>query len=96
VTRRKSGGREARIALRSTPLTEEEKPVKPGEIGGRYKPLSDKQVQAIEVMFTASLKKLALLTQLRIVLKPVLRLVQSWVMMADLECQKKWLKKLWT
>ena len=49
MTRRKSGGREARIALRSTPLTEEEKPVKPGEIGGRYKPLSDKQVQAIEV-----------------------------------------------
>ena len=49
MTRRKSGGREARIALRSAPLTEEEKPVKPGEIGGRYKPLSDKQVQAIEV-----------------------------------------------
>ena len=49
MTRRKSGGREARIALRSAPLTEEEKPVKPGEIGGRYKPLSDKQVRAIEV-----------------------------------------------
>ena len=49
MTKRKSGGREARIALRNTPLTEEEKPVKPGEIGGRYKPLSDKQVQAIEV-----------------------------------------------
>ena len=48
MTRRKSGGREARIALRSAPLTEEEKPVLPGEIGGRYKPLSDKQVAAIE------------------------------------------------
>ena len=28
-----------RIALRNAPLTEEEKPVKAGEIGGRYKPL---------------------------------------------------------
>ena len=49
MTKRKTGGREARIILRNTPLTEEEKPVKPGEIGGRYKPLSDKQVRAIEV-----------------------------------------------
>ena len=48
MTRRKSGGRDARIALRSAPLTKEEKPVLPGEIGGRYKPLSDKQVVAIE------------------------------------------------
>ena len=48
MTRRKSGGREARIALRNAPLKEEEKPVKAGEIGGRYKPLSDKQVKAVE------------------------------------------------
>ena len=48
MSRRKSGGREARIAERSAPLKEEEKPVKPGEIGGRYKPLSDKQVLSIE------------------------------------------------
>ena len=48
MTRRKSGGREARIALRSAPLAEEKKPVLPGEIGGRYKPLSDKQVIDIE------------------------------------------------
>ena len=48
MSRRKSGGREARIALRNAPLTEEEKPVKAGEIGGRYKPLSEKQVTAIE------------------------------------------------
>ena len=39
MTRRKSGGREARIALRNAPLKEEEKPVNAGEIGGRYKPL---------------------------------------------------------
>ena len=85
MTRRKSGGREARIALRSTPLTEEEKPVKPGEIGGRYKPLSDKQVKAIEVNVYRILEEIGFADALRIVLKPVLRLVQSWVMMADLE-----------
>ena len=48
MTRRKSGGREARIAIRNAPLAEEEKPVHAGEIGGRYKPLSDKQVLSIE------------------------------------------------
>jgi trimethylamine--corrinoid protein Co-methyltransferase len=48
MTRRKSGGREARIALRSAPLAEDKKPVNAGEIGGRYKPLSDKQVLSIE------------------------------------------------
>ena len=48
MTRRKSGGREARIALRNAPLKEEEKPVNAGEKGGRYKPLSDKQVLDIE------------------------------------------------
>ena len=48
MTRRKTGGRAARIALRAAPLTEEEKPVLPGEIGGSYKPLSDKQVKSIE------------------------------------------------
>ena len=48
MTRRKSGGREARIALRAAPLAKNEKPVLPGEIGGSYKPLSDKQVKSIE------------------------------------------------
>ncbi|MFP6775170.1 MAG: trimethylamine methyltransferase family protein [PS1 clade bacterium] len=48
MTRRKSGGRDARIAIRAAPLAEHEKPVLPGEIGGTYKPLSDKQVKAIE------------------------------------------------
>lgn len=48
MARRKSGGREARIALRSAPLSKNEKPVLPGEVGGRYKPLNDKQVKSIE------------------------------------------------
>jgi len=48
MTRRKTGGRHARIALRAAPLAKNEKPVLPGEIGGDYKPLSDKQVTSIE------------------------------------------------
>ena len=48
MTRRKTGGREARIALRNAPLAKEEKPVLPGEIGGTYQPLSATQVKAIE------------------------------------------------
>lgn len=46
VTRR-SGGRQARKALRSAPLAEESKPVHPGEQGGHYKPLSDAGIAAI-------------------------------------------------
>ena len=48
MTRRKSGGRDARIALRAAPLAENEKPVLPGENGGSYKPLSESQVVAVE------------------------------------------------
>jgi len=45
---RRSGGRQARKALRSAPLAEEVKPVHPGELGGRYRPLSDSDVAAID------------------------------------------------
>jgi len=44
---RRSGGRQARHALRSAPLAEHIKPVNPGEPGGQYKPLSDLDVAAI-------------------------------------------------
>ena len=44
---RRSGGRQARHALRSAPLAEHIKPVNPGEPGGQYKPLSDMDVAAI-------------------------------------------------
>ncbi len=44
---RRSGGREARKALRSAPLSEAIKPVHPGETGGQYRPLSDADVLAI-------------------------------------------------
>jgi trimethylamine--corrinoid protein Co-methyltransferase len=44
---RRSGGREARKALRSAPLAEETKPVHPGERGGQYRPLSESGIAAI-------------------------------------------------
>ena len=45
---RRSGGRQARKALRSAPLAEDIKPVHPGELGGRYRPLTDADVAAID------------------------------------------------
>ena len=45
---RRSGGRQARKALRSAPLAEDVKPVHPGVLGGRYRPLSDDDVAAID------------------------------------------------
>lgn len=44
---RRSGGRQARHALRAAPLADDIKPVNPGELGGSYQPLSDTAVAAI-------------------------------------------------
>ena len=44
---RRSGGRQARKAQRSAPLTDAIKPVHPGESGGQFKPLSDADVAAV-------------------------------------------------
>lgn len=44
---RRSAGRRARVAQRSAPLADMIKPVHPGETGGQYKPLSDKDITAI-------------------------------------------------
>jgi len=41
------GGRAARRALRAAPTPEEEKPVRPGMESGRYKPLTDSEVERI-------------------------------------------------
>ncbi len=45
---KRAGGRRARKALRAAPLSEEMKPVHPGELGGRYKPLTKDNICAIE------------------------------------------------
>ena len=44
---RQSGGRKARRALRSAPLADALKPVRPGESGGQFRPLSDAAVKSI-------------------------------------------------
>ncbi len=44
---RRAGGREARKALRSAPLPEAEKPVRPGLCGGRYHPLQMEELDRI-------------------------------------------------
>ena len=44
---RRSGGRRARRAERAAPLAEAIKPVRPGQTGGHYRPLSDAGVAAI-------------------------------------------------
>ncbi|MGB5560572.1 MAG: trimethylamine methyltransferase family protein [Paracoccaceae bacterium] len=44
---RRSGGREARRAMRAAPLAQNKRPVRAGLEGGQYKPLSDASVQRI-------------------------------------------------
>ena len=44
---RRRGGRKAKVAIRSAPLSEKLKPVHPGESGGQYKPLNDEGVADI-------------------------------------------------
>ena len=44
---RRSGGRAARVAIRSAPLAENLRPVRAGMPGGQYKPLNDAGIQRI-------------------------------------------------
>ncbi len=44
---RRAGGRKSRVAIRSAPLAEELKPVRPGESAGQYRPLTDEGVEAV-------------------------------------------------
>ena len=45
--RRRSGGRQARKALRAAPLAEAARPVRPGHTGGQFQPLSAGDIAAI-------------------------------------------------
>ena len=40
-------GRDAKIALRAAPISEEINPIKPGLIGGSYKPLNDSDIKKL-------------------------------------------------
>jgi trimethylamine--corrinoid protein Co-methyltransferase len=44
---RRAGGREARRAMRAAPLAEDLRPVRPGQSGGRYRPLDPADLQRI-------------------------------------------------
>lgn len=46
-TRRRSGGRAARVATRERPLEEDMRPVRPGLPGGLFKPLGDAQLRLV-------------------------------------------------
>jgi len=45
---RRAGGREARKSLRAAPLADALRPVRPGLMGGSYKPLDEAAVRAVE------------------------------------------------
>ncbi len=47
MTSRRIGGRDARVAMRTAPLTQETRSIYPGMVGGKYKILSDSDIQKI-------------------------------------------------
>jgi trimethylamine--corrinoid protein Co-methyltransferase len=44
---RRSGGRKSKVAIRSAPLTDKNKPIHPGESGGHYKPFENDDMEAV-------------------------------------------------
>ncbi|WP_164828882.1 trimethylamine methyltransferase family protein [Sinorhizobium meliloti] len=57
---RRSGGRAARVALRSSPLAENIRPVRPGLSGGQYKPLTEANVRRIHEAALDALEQIGL------------------------------------
>jgi trimethylamine---corrinoid protein Co-methyltransferase len=57
---RRSGGRAARHALRSAPLAQSLRPVRPGLEGGQYRPLSEVGVQRIHTAALDALEQIGL------------------------------------
>ena len=60
IPNRRSGGRKARHAMRSAPLSKEKKPIKPGMVGGQYKPLSTSGVNRIHKAALDALEQIGL------------------------------------
>ncbi len=56
----RSGGRAARYAARTSPLTAAQRPVRPGMTGGTYKPLSDAEVLRIHHTALQALEEIGL------------------------------------
>ncbi len=59
-SKRRSGGRAARHALRSAPLTKDMRPIRPGMSGGTYKPLSDAEILKIHTAALDALEEIGL------------------------------------
>jgi len=57
---RRSGGRQARVAMRAAPLTDEMRPVRPGMPGGQYKPLTEAGVSQIHAAALDALEQIGL------------------------------------
>ncbi|MFN4201521.1 MAG: trimethylamine methyltransferase family protein [Tabrizicola sp.] len=57
---RRSGGRQARVALRAAPLADDVKPVRAGMPGGQYKPLTEAGVQQIHAAALDALEQIGL------------------------------------
>ena len=57
---RRSGGRQARHAMRLAPLSEEKKPIRPGMVGGQYKPLSEPGIKRIHEAALDALEQIGL------------------------------------
>ncbi|MCG6903974.1 MAG: trimethylamine methyltransferase family protein, partial [Rhodobacter sp.] len=57
---RRSGGRAARKALRAAPLSEDQRPIRPGMSGGLYKPLGDADVLRIHETALRALEEIGL------------------------------------
>ena len=56
----RSGGRQARVAMRAAPLADNVRPVRGGMPGGQYKPLSDASVQQIHAAALDALEQIGL------------------------------------
>lgn len=57
---KRAGGRSARLAVRSAPLTEDIRPIRPGMTGGTFKPLSDSDVLRIHHAALDALEQIGL------------------------------------
>lgn len=57
---RRSGGREARVAMRAAPLADDVRPVRAGMSGGQYRPLSDAGMQQIHAAALDALEQIGL------------------------------------
>ncbi len=60
TSKRRSGGRAARHALRAAPLSKGMRPIRPGMSGGTYKPLSDAEILKIHAAALDALEEIGL------------------------------------